>query len=60
MGHVPRRSGIGHRRRQVPACRPSLQSYVVFGNTKLLEAAGVALPTADAPWTWDDLANARS
>ena len=33
------------------------QVYAVFVNTKALEEAGVALPTADAPWTWDDLAS---
>jgi multiple sugar transport system substrate-binding protein len=30
-----------------------LQSYVVFANKTLLDKAGVAVPTADAPWTWD-------
>jgi ABC-type glycerol-3-phosphate transport system substrate-binding protein len=33
------------------------QVYAVFVNTKALEEAGIALPTADAPWTWDDLAS---
>ncbi len=32
------------------------QVYTVFADTKALEAAGIALPTAAAPWTWDDLA----
>ena len=30
-----------------------LQSYVVFANKSLLDKAGVAVPTADNPWTWD-------
>lgn len=33
------------------------QVYTVFVNTALLEKAGVTLPTADAPWTWDQLAS---
>ena len=33
------------------------QVYAVFVNTKALQDAGIALPTADAPWTWDDLAS---
>ena len=38
-----------------------LQSYVVFANKTLLDAAGIALPTLDAPWTWDDFAaNAKA
>ena len=38
-----------------------LQSYVVFANKALLDAAGIAVPTLDAPWTWDDLAaNAKT
>ncbi len=38
-----------------------LQSYVVFANKKLLDAAGIAVPTIDAPWTWDDFAtNAKA
>jgi ABC-type glycerol-3-phosphate transport system substrate-binding protein len=37
-----------------------LESQVVLANKKLLDAAGVAVPTADAPWTWDDFqANAK-
>ena len=32
------------------------QVYCVFVNTDLLGKAGVSVPTADAPWTWDDLA----
>ncbi|NNG34219.1 sugar ABC transporter substrate-binding protein [Nakamurella sp. DB0629] len=36
------------------------QVYTVFANTDLLKAAGVAVPTADAPWTWDAMhANAN-
>jgi multiple sugar transport system substrate-binding protein len=31
-----------------------LQSYVVFANADHLESAGIALPTLDSPWTWDD------
>jgi ABC-type glycerol-3-phosphate transport system substrate-binding protein len=30
-----------------------LQSYVVFANKSLLDKAGVTVPTADNPWTWD-------
>jgi ABC-type glycerol-3-phosphate transport system substrate-binding protein len=38
-----------------------LQSYVVFANRTLLDAAGIALPTLDTPWTWDDFAaNAKA
>lgn len=38
-----------------------LQSYVVFANKALLDDAGIAVPTIDAPWTWDDLAtNAKA
>ncbi len=37
-----------------------LESQVVFANKKLLDAAGVAVPAADAPWTWDEFqANAQ-
>jgi ABC-type glycerol-3-phosphate transport system substrate-binding protein len=32
------------------------QVYNVFVNTDLLAAAGIALPTADKPWTYDELA----
>lgn len=32
------------------------QVYTVFVNTDLLKKAGIALPTAAAPWSWDDLA----
>lgn len=32
------------------------QVYTVFVNKTLLEKAGIELPTADAPWSWDDLA----
>ncbi|MEJ7650889.1 MAG: sugar ABC transporter substrate-binding protein [Nakamurella sp.] len=32
------------------------QVYTIFVNKKLLAAAGVAVPTAEKPWTWDDLA----
>lgn len=35
-----------------------LQSYVVFANRGLLDAAGVEPPTIDDPWTWDDLSAA--
>lgn len=34
-----------------------LQSYMVFANTDLLEAAGVEIPTGDT-WTWDDFSAA--
>lgn len=34
-----------------------LQSYVVFANTKLLDKAGVTMPTGGA-WSWDELAAA--
>jgi ABC-type glycerol-3-phosphate transport system substrate-binding protein len=30
-----------------------LQSYVVFVNKAMLTQAGITLPTADNPWTWD-------
>jgi len=34
---------------------PFLQETdVVFANRTILEAAGVVLPTMDAPWTWED------
>jgi ABC-type glycerol-3-phosphate transport system substrate-binding protein len=32
------------------------QVYNLFANTDALQKAGVNPPTADAPWTWDDLA----
>jgi len=32
------------------------QVYNVFVNTDLLQKAGIAVPTADKPWTYDDLA----
>lgn len=32
------------------------QVYNLFANTDLLAKAGIALPTAAKPWTWDDLA----
>ncbi|TDD17133.1 ABC transporter substrate-binding protein [Nonomuraea diastatica] len=38
---------------------PFLQeSQVVIANKKLLEAAKVRIPTADAPWTWDEFSAA--
>ena len=39
---------------KVSAVPTLLQSYVVFANAAHLEAAGIALPTLDSPWTWDD------
>jgi multiple sugar transport system substrate-binding protein len=37
-----------------------LESQVVIANKKLLDAAGVAVPPADQPWTWDEFqANAQ-
>jgi ABC-type glycerol-3-phosphate transport system substrate-binding protein len=37
-----------------------LESQVVLANKKLLDAAGVAVPAADTPWTWDEFqANAQ-
>ncbi len=34
---------------------PFLQeSQVIIGNKKLLDKAGVAVPTPDDPWTWDE------
>lgn len=42
---------------KVIAAPTLLQSYVVFGNTKLLEAAGVSVPTGDS-WSWDEFAAA--
>ncbi|MEV4619189.1 sugar ABC transporter substrate-binding protein [Asanoa sp. NPDC049573] len=37
-----------------------LESQVVLANKKLLDAAGVTVPTPDAPWTWDEFqANAQ-
>lgn len=38
---------------KVSAVPTLLQSYVVFANADHLEAAGIAQPTLDAPWTWD-------
>lgn len=38
---------------KVSAVPTLLQSYVVFANADHLEAAGVAPPTIEAPWTWD-------
>lgn len=35
-----------------------LQSYVPFANGTLLDAAGIARPTVDDPWTWDEFAAA--
>ncbi|MBB3732684.1 ABC transporter substrate-binding protein [Nonomuraea dietziae] len=36
---------------------PFLQeSQVIIANKKLLDAAKVRVPTADAPWTWDEFA----
>lgn len=36
------------------------QVYNLFADTDALKAAGINPPTADAPWTWDDLeANAK-
>jgi ABC-type glycerol-3-phosphate transport system substrate-binding protein len=46
---------------QIYASPTLLQSYVVFANKTLLDEAGIALPTIDAPWTWDDFAaNAKA
>ncbi|WP_169980637.1 sugar ABC transporter substrate-binding protein [Microbispora sp. H10836] len=37
---------------------PFLQeSQVLIANKKLLDGAGVRLPTPDAPWTWDEFAD---
>ncbi|NUT35363.1 MAG: extracellular solute-binding protein, partial [Hamadaea sp.] len=33
-----------------------LESQVVLANKKLLDAAGIAVPAANAPWTWDEFA----
>jgi ABC-type glycerol-3-phosphate transport system substrate-binding protein len=30
-----------------------LESQVIIANKALLDAAGIAVPAADAPWTWD-------
>ncbi len=38
---------------QVVAMPTLLQSYLVFANTDLLEAAGVAVPTGES-WSWDE------
>ena len=38
---------------QIVAAPTLLQSYMVFANTDLLEAAGVEVPTGDT-WSWDD------
>ena len=35
-----------------------LQSYVVFANKKVLQAAGIAEPTQGQPWTWDQFQQA--
>jgi multiple sugar transport system substrate-binding protein len=36
---------------------PFLQeSQVIIANKKLLDAAGVRIPTSDTPWTWDEFA----
>lgn len=32
------------------------QVYTLFANTDALKKAGIAVPTPDTPWTWDDLA----
>lgn len=32
-----------------------LQSYVIFANKSMLDQAGIAVPTTDKPWTWDQL-----
>ncbi|WP_067171866.1 ABC transporter substrate-binding protein [Microtetraspora niveoalba] len=38
---------------------PFLQeSQVLYANKKLLDASGVRVPTSDAPWTWDEFAEA--
>ncbi|MFF4778196.1 ABC transporter substrate-binding protein [Microtetraspora fusca] len=38
---------------------PFLQeSQVLYANKKLLDASGVRIPTPDAPWTWDEFAEA--
>jgi len=42
---------------QIIAAPTLLQSYMVFANTDLLEAAGVEIPTGDS-WTWDDFSAA--
>lgn len=37
-----------------------LESQVVIANKKLLDAAGIAVPSADGGWTWDEFqANAK-
>jgi multiple sugar transport system substrate-binding protein len=37
-----------------------LESQIVLANSKLLDEAGIAVPSADAPWTWDEFqANAK-
>lgn len=35
-----------------------LESLIILYNTELLEAAGIAPPTAEAPWTWTDMRRA--
>ena len=42
---------------QIVAAPTLLQSYMVFANTDLLEAAGVEIPTGDT-WSWDDFSAA--
>jgi multiple sugar transport system substrate-binding protein len=42
---------------KIVAAPTLLQSYMVFANTDLLEAAGVEIPTGDT-WSWDDFAAA--
>ncbi|MEJ7725864.1 MAG: sugar ABC transporter substrate-binding protein [Actinomycetes bacterium] len=42
---------------KIVAAPTLLQSYMVFANTDLLEAAGVEIPTGDT-WTWDDFSAA--
>lgn len=41
---------------KVTAVPTIAQVYTVFANTAALKKAAVNVPTADAPWTWDDLA----
>jgi len=42
---------------EIIAAPTLLQSYMVFANTDLLEAAGVEIPTGET-WAWDDFAAA--